>query len=187
MGWKLSLIKQWYLIFRLSLSQSKYPGFFHILLMFVTGVAMSTDMCICVCVYQHACANLLATMCVHSRVMHGQPLYSTTVALEQSVARQIAAGICEVRRGTSPQFSEGQTEASLGWQSKTDSSGVGELTDGFWVKDSLVSQVNDGGSLGMPWGLPLIILIAPVCVLVHCMHTCLSSFWRSLSIWIFLN
>ncbi|KAI9538280.1 hypothetical protein NQZ68_016290 [Dissostichus eleginoides] len=38
--------------------------------------------------------------------MHGQPLYSSTVALEQSLARQIAAGRCEVRRGTSPQFSE---------------------------------------------------------------------------------
>ncbi|KAK5861311.1 hypothetical protein PBY51_022718 [Eleginops maclovinus] len=38
--------------------------------------------------------------------MHGQPLYSSTVALEQSLARQIAAGRCKVRRGTSPQFSE---------------------------------------------------------------------------------
>lgn len=67
------------------------------------------------------------------------PILSTTVALEQSLARQIAEGRCKVRKGTSPQFSEGRAEASLGWQSKTGSSGVGELTDDFWLKDTQVS------------------------------------------------
>lgn len=108
-----SLMKQWYLIFRLCLFSDKISSLF----------SHFTAVCQCcihihwrVCVYQYVCVNLLATVCVHSWVMHGQPLYSITVALEQSVARQIAAGIGEVRRGTSPQFSEGRTEASLGWQ-----------------------------------------------------------------------
>lgn len=35
-------------------------------------------------------------------------------------------------------------------ESKAGSCRVGELTDGFWLKDMSVSEVNDKGSLGMP-------------------------------------
>lgn len=75
---------------------------------------LSAGVRLCLCTHQHKCLLTFLLLRVHSGVMHGQPLYSTSVALEQSVARQIAAGICEVRRGTSPQFSEGRAEASLG-------------------------------------------------------------------------
>lgn len=59
-------------------------------------------------------AYVLATGHVHPRATHGQPLYSATVALAKSLAAHAAAGNCGVRKGTSPQFSEGHREASLG-------------------------------------------------------------------------
>lgn len=79
--------------------------------------ATSAVACVYVCSSQHMNAYVLATGHVHPRATHGQPLYSATVALAKSLAAHTAAGNCGVRKGTSPQFSEGHREASLGWQS----------------------------------------------------------------------
>lgn len=90
--------------------------------------------------------------------MHGQ-LYNSTssAALDRSLAGQIAAEHWEAQKGTPPQFREGRAEASLGWQTLKPGlvalgrkGGGGELTDGFWLKDMPVSEVNDRGSLGTP-------------------------------------
>lgn len=73
--------------------------------------------CMCLCVFIPTHEYVLATRHVHPRATHGQPLYSATVALAKSLAGHTAAGNRGVRKGTSPQFSEGRREASLGWQS----------------------------------------------------------------------
>lgn len=68
--------------------------------------------------------------------------------------RQIAPRHRLVQRGTSPRFSEGQTQVSFRLTGTETGSGLEGLTDRFWLKDMSVSEVNDTLK-----GLPLIIQV----------------------------